>query len=358
MDAPEQNQTEQPTPYKLDRARRKGSVARGADLGFMSALAALLGYFWFFGASLVGRIEHAAAQSLVAATTLPIGADVLTEASGRTLMAAGKPLLIMTAIAFVAVLAFELVQTGVVFATETLKPDFSRLNPARGFKRVFSVRTLVESGKTILKLLIYTGIAILLVTFAITHVASDAVDAPSLANALARMGGRLVAMIVVASVAFAVLDQLIVRRDFLKRMRMSRREIRRETRDREGDARMKQRRKRLHAEFVKQSQSLRNIRGADILITNPTHYAVALRYDRKTMIAPAVVSLGADRLALRLKKLAFVYGVVIIEQPLLAKALYHGGRLNRQIPEGLFRSVADLYIANRHVLVKRGDKVQ
>ena len=163
---------------------------------------------------------------------------------------------------------------------------------------------------------------------------------------MARTGMRLLIFCLLAGVVFAAIDQFLVRRDFTRKMRMSRRELRRESRDREGEPRMKQRRKQLHAEFVKLSQSMRNVRGADVLITNPTHYAVALRYDGRSMYAPTIVSQGANQFAQRLKQLAFVYGVVIVPAPELARALYRC-ELNREIPETHYRRVADIYLRMR-----------
>lgn len=124
---------------------------------------------------------------------------------------------------------------------------------------------------------------------------------------------------------------------------MSRRELRREVRDREGDPRLKHRRKQLHREFAKMSKSLRNVRGADVLVTNPTHYAVALKYDTRAMSAPTVVSRGVNEYAQRLKRAAFLYGVVIVENRQLARALYHRCELEREVPEAFYRPVADVY---------------
>jgi flagellar biosynthetic protein FlhB len=126
-------------------------------------------------------------------------------------------------------------------------------------------------------------------------------------------------------------------------MRMSRREVRRELRDREGEPRLKQKRKQMHAEFVRLAQSVRNIRKADVLIVNPQHLAVALQYDPRTMTAPRVVSLGTGHLALRLKRLAFLYGVPTVENRPLAWAIYRKGALNMPIPEPCYRPVADIY---------------
>lgn len=342
MEDAEQSKSEAATPFKLKKARERGSVARGADLGFLTALAAFSAYVWFVGGGLRGDVTEAARNALVAAGGLLASPHAILEVTGQVLTAAARRLIWMGATVFLVVLVFELIQTGVVFTTQPLRPDFNRLNPAQGLKRVFSVRLLIETGKGVLKLAVYGGLAFLVIQSA-RHVAPATIsDAAGLADAMGRSGFRLLAFFLAGAVFFALLDQFISRRDFDKRMRMSRRDVRREMRDREGEPRLKQRRKQLHREFVKLSESLRNVRGADVLITNPTHFAVALKYDPRTMAAPTVVSQGANQTALRLRRLAFVYGVAIVENPLLARALYRCP-IHREIPEACYRSVAAIY---------------
>jgi len=140
---------------------------------------------------------------------------------------------------------------------------------------------------------------------------------------------------------------LVSRRQFLKQMRMSRREVKREHRDREGDSRLKQRRKELHGQFAKTSQSLKGIRGADLVVVNPVHFAVALRYQPGVMEAPLVVSRGSHAVALRLRRLAFAYGVPVIVDPPLARRLFRASALSRPVPDALFRPVADIYLGLR-----------
>jgi flagellar biosynthetic protein FlhB len=249
---------------------------------------------------------------------------------------------------FVVVLVFELAQMrGFVFSLEPLKIQFNRLNPGQNLKRLFSLRLLMETGKNILKMTVYLTLAWLVIHGAERTQTAAIAGAPDLARAMGRSALWLMVVFAGAAVVFAAMDQFIVRRDFAKKMRMSRREVRRESRDREGEPRMKQRRKQLHGEFVKLSQSLRGIRDADVLVTNPTHYAVALKYDGRTMVAPMVVSQGTHQFAQRLKKLAFLYGVTIIQNRELARALYARCQLNSEIPEALYQPVADLYTAIR-----------
>jgi len=342
----EQDRSEEATPFKLHRARERGVVARGADLGFFTGLGAFLLYAWFMGDKLRAQIAKAAEASLASAPQILVSPQAILEVTGTVLLWAARPLSLMIGAVFLTVLVFELVQLrGVVISAVPLKPDFNRLNPSNGFKRVFSLRTLMETGKTLLKLIVYVSIAALVMRAAIESAATRA-DGLQLSQGMVQSGLRLLASFVLAALAIAVLDQLISRRDFAKRMRMSRREIKREHRDREGDPRLKQKRKELHKEFVKVSKSLRGIRGSDVLVTNPTHFAVALRYEPSRMEAPQIVSRGAGQFARRLRRLAFLYGVAVVENPPLARALYRF-ELDGQVPDSLFEPVAEIYRALR-----------
>lgn len=343
MDQGELDKSEQATPFKLKKAREKGQVARGMDLGFCVALAVLLLYLWISGPGLGGDIARASRDAIVTARSVVGGQNELFALAGHVFAAALKPLLVFAGALFLTALLFELLQTGVVFSAQPLKPDFSRLNPAKGLKRVFSKRMLVETLKNVLKFVVYAAIAWLAARRAIDDYVAHVGDAAGLAQAMFGAGLKLTAWFLLAAIGFAALDQLLVRREFGKNMRMSRREVRREHRDREGEPRQKQKRKQLHAEFVKASQSLRGVRGADVVITNPTHYAIALRYDAASMAAPLIVSRGAGDLARRIKQLAFRFNVIVVEDKKLARALFRRAALDAPVPEAFYQEVAAIY---------------
>ncbi len=347
MENTEQDRSEQATPFKLQRARRKGSVARGMDLGFLVVLASFLLYIWIAGDSLGEQLTRASRDAIVTAPDVVGGSSELFALTGHVFGALLRPLGLLALTVFAAVLLFELLQTGIVFSAHPLKPDFSRLNPAKGLKRIFSKRMLIETFKNVLKFAVYVGITWLVLRRELDHVSASTADAASLAQALFRATLRLLACFALAALFFAGIDQLIVRKEFSKNMRMSRRELRREVRDREGEPRLKQKRKQLHAEFVAASQSLRNVKDADVVVTNPSHYAVALRYDAEAMAAPLVVSRGANALARRIKRLAFRHGVVTVEDKPLARALYRSCALDAPVPESVYREVAALYLRLR-----------
>lgn len=347
MENAEQDRSEQATPFKLQRARKKGSVARGMDLGFLVVLAFFLLYIWIAGDSLGEQLTRASREAIVTAPDVVGGPTELVALTGHVFGAMLQPLGLFALSLFAAVLLFELLQTGIVFSAQPLKADFSRLNPAKGLKRIFSKRMLIETFKNVLKFAVYVGITWLVLRRELDNVSASVADAASLAQALFRATLRLLACFALAALFFAAIDQLIVRKEFSKNMRMSRRELRREVRDREGEPRLKQKRKQLHAEFVAASQSLRNVKDADVVVTNPSHYAVALRYDSEAMAAPIVVSRGANALAQRIKRLAFRHGVITIEDKPLARALYRSCALDAPVPESVYREVAALYLRLR-----------
>lgn len=346
-DDSEQNKSEDATSYKLQQARKKGTVARGSDLGFLTAMAAFTGYIWINGEALVGKVAGAGRDALVAAPQVLTGSNEIMAVSGGVLVQAVRPLALLAVTVFAVVLVFEMIQTGMVFSAGPLRPDFGRLNPGKGLKRVFSFRILVETAKSVLKLICYAAVAFMVIKGAVTTQAVAITDAASLTEVMRAGALRLLGFFVLIALAFAAFDQIVSRRDFSKKMRMSRREVKREHRDREGDARIKAKRKQLHGEFAKTSLSLRGLKGADVLVVNPTHYAVALKYDPARMAAPVVVSKGQNQVALRLKRLAFVYGVVVVQDAPLARALHASTALQGEVAESFFPRIASIYRAMR-----------
>lgn len=339
----EENRSEAPTSYKLMRARQKGQVARGTDLSFLVVLVALLGSIWIGGQGLASALARMMHDALASGSLLAGDRETLLAVIAMSAAAIVRPLLLFSLLIFVLVLLMELLQTGFVFSAEPLRLDLSRLSPAQGFKRVFSLRMLVETGRNVLKFAFYPLAAWLVLRVLLAADAASIRDAASLAAVLRHLALRLFSLFAGGAFLFAVADQLFARRSFLKRMRMSRRELKREVRDREGEPRLKQKRKQMHGEFVRNSRALKGVRGADLMVVNPQHIAIALRYDAKATSAPIVVASGINRLALRLKRLAFVYNVPIIEDKALARALIRSTAIGHPIPTTTFRAVASLY---------------
>ncbi len=293
----EQNRSEEATPFKLRRAREKGQVARGMDLGFVGSLLALAGMAAISGPAYVAQLAEVMRLSLTGGIGRTGEPSAALATIAATYWPAIAPLLRLGGTIIVLLIFLELLQLrGLVFTAEPLKPDFSRLNPATGLKRIFSLRMVKETFKNIFKMAVYTGLAWLMISGAVAIFGDTLADADALGRAMASGAKRLLLAFICAAFFFMVLDQLIVRGEFRKQMRMSRREVTREAREREGEPRLKQKRRQLHQEMRKQSEGLGKLDGSDFIVTNPDHFAIALAYDPAKMDAPMVRATRAQSL--------------------------------------------------------------
>lgn len=344
MSSSEQNKSEQATPYKLEQARKKGMVARSQELGLVASFAACGLYLSVWGADMAARLSGRFARAFAGAGALGSNANALTHETVALALDTARAIAPLIGIAMGAALVAAVAQMGLLFAPKALKIDWSKLNPAQGFKRIFSMQMLIEALKACIKIVVYTAIVYWAIRDTVVSAIHAGMSAADLARAFLHESLRLLGRLLLAAVVFAAIDQFLVRRTFAKRMRMSRYEQKQEFKQREGDPRIKQRRKQLQRELLQRAQSMRNVRGADVLVTNPTHYAVGLRYDTATMSAPQVVAKGSGEFAQRLKKLAFIYGVPVLESKTLARKLHRHGAVERDIPGTMYRDVAAIYL--------------
>jgi flagellar biosynthetic protein FlhB len=344
MAEPEKDRTEPATPFKLEEARRRGQVAKSLDFISLVMLATLL-------AALYAWSEHLAAAGLrlssgivERAGSLSFGtADAaawLGRLSAQTLSLVAPFL----ALAVLAAIAANVVQTGPVFSFFPLKPDFQRINPATGFKRVFSLKTLVEAGKTLVKLLALSGVAWLALAALLPRLLT-LMDVPPGGYFGVLMGEitGLIFKLLLALALIALADFAYSRWDYGRMMRMSRRELKEEVKRREGDPHVRARIRALQREAAKRAGSIKRLPEADVLITNPQHFAVALAYDRARMRAPTVVAKGAGDLALELRRRASRLGLPTLEDKPLARRLFAEVEIDQPIGEGLFEPVARIY---------------
>lgn len=332
-----QERTEAPTPRRLQRAREEGQVAVSHEVPVLAVLAAAtLALAWAgppAGRALLhtGRalMQHAAANE-----ASPAGvAIVATEAGG--LLAA--PLLLIAA----AGAAVHLLQTGGLFSPSLLRPDPSRINPIAGIGRLFSLDAVGEGGGSLLKLGLIGLVLWRMLPDGMTGLPGWPFPHPGLLAAdLVAAAVRLLGAILLAQAVVAVLDLLWVRFRFTARMRMSREEIREEQKETEGDPHTKMRLRRLRMGRARR-RMLAAVPKAAVVITNPTHYAVALAYDRTKPAAPRVVAKGVDSMAERIRDIARENGVPLVPSPPLARAL-HRLDLDQEIPAEHYKAVAEI----------------
>lgn len=339
------DRNQEATDFKLKKAREKGQVSKSSDVVsaavFAVAVVVLLAQGWP-----VLRDQFRFDQALFTQLTA-------VDASGALLWPLLRHALLSTlslcapallAVVVAAVLA-NVLQTGPVLSAEPLKMDFTRLNPVNGLKKLFSMRTLFDAFRACVKLLLLTWVAYLALKamapqfFALAHLSALGY-LKALLDDMSSLGLKMALILVV----IALLDLLYSRREFAKKMRMSHREVRDEAKHRDGDPRIRARLRELRRETLKRSMSLRNTRQADVVLTNPTHVAVALRYEHGKMDSPQVVAKGAGELAAAMRKLAAKHRIPVVQSPSLARRLYHELDVQQHVPPWLFAEVARIVV--------------
>lgn len=330
--------TEAPTARRRQRAREAGQLAVSRELAMLASLgAATLGLIWL--APLSGRsilelfrslLEHGAAENVTPGAAVHLAVLTLLWAVG--------PLLVLL---LFAVGATVLAQTGFAVSAEPLRPKIARLNPAEGLRRLAGPDNLVETARSVGKLLIIGLVLWRGMMAALPQLLRMPFQAfADLPGILGTMVLRLLLAVLAVQAVIAVLDLLWVRLRDTRRLRMSRQDIREETKETEGDPRTKMRLRRLRLVRAKR-RMLAAVPKATVVVTNPTHYAVALSYNRARGGAPRVVAKGVDSLAERIRSVAREHSVPLVPNPPLARAL-HRLELDAEIPAEHYKAVAEI----------------
>lgn len=335
--AEEQEQkTEQPSQRKLDEGRKKGQVALSRDVvhwGMFLAIGTVVALAPPLAAQLARKlgtlVEQAHALSLE-----KVGGALLGEVAILML-----PLLAVTVAAAVAA---TLIQTGPLASLEKLKPKLSHISLVSGWKRIASMRALTEFGKGVLKMAIVFAAA----TWVVLPDAAGLDLLPSLSTEalLADIHGLLLRMMLAGAAvmtAIVLLDYVYQRFQFMKSMRMSKQEVKEEYKQTEGDPHVKARIKQIRAERARR-RMIAAVPDASVVITNPTHFAVALHYELEKSNAPKVVAKGADMIAAKIREVAKENGVPIVENPPLARVLYAAVEIDEEIPPEHYKAVAEV----------------
>ena len=336
--------TEPPSPFKLEEARKKGNVFKSNEL--LSWLAVFAGVLLILsiGRSFIEGALSLCRQMLLGASSFSFAVPALHNEL-LSLLGEGVNLVgpIMFVMLLVGVLA-SVIQTGLVFSFEQLKPDFKRLNPVEGIKRVFSIRLLFETGKSTLKLAVVFFVAFIFLRANIVELLRMHYSAPrEILDSFIAIATQLMLVVLAATLIFVILDFIFVRWQYLKKLRMSHREIKEEVKRREGDPQVKAKRKEIEKELRKKSESASRTAGADLVVVNPTRYAVAIKYDRSTMIAPIVVAKGVGGTANAIREVAYKHSVPVFHLPPLARKLYRGMQIDGALKEEFYPAVAKLY---------------
>ncbi len=336
-----QEKTEPATPKRLEDAKRKGQVARSRELTTSALLMASAGGLLVLGPGLIGDLmalmRRALSTDPTAVAAWPIE-RVLVEAMADALLAIGPFAAITVVVAALAPLALG----GWVFSVEAMAFKWEKLHPVKGLGRVFSWRGLMELVKALAKFLLIISVAATFLWVGREHFAilgRGGVDA-ALGDTLTAVA---VAFLVLASstILIAAVDAPFQIWSHARQLRMSRQEVKDELKETEGKPEVKGRIRSLQRELA-QRRMMEELPTADVVVTNPSHYAVAVRYDAQTMDAPVLVAKGADLLAQRIRLVAASHGVPVLSAPRLARAVYHNTRLGEEIPAALYTAVAQV----------------
>lgn len=338
----EQERTEQPTARRLSKAREDGQVARSTELPAAAIVIGSLLILLLLGGWMVNHLSAVFAHGFVFDRKTLDRPQLLPTVFGGQLGEAFTLILPILLFTLVAAIAASGMTGGYLFSLKAAAPKASKLNPVAGLKRMFGTHALVELSKALLKFTLVTTVLWL----------SVASHMDTLIN-LGRMGlepamqaaGSMIAQsalwIALSLAAIALIDVPYQKHAFNKRMRMTKQEIKDEFKDMEGRPEVKAQIRRRQREMANQ-RMIQRIQDADVVITNPEHFAVALEYDPSGDGAPVLVAKGTDHMAARIREEAGLHGVHIFEAPPLARALYFTTDLEKQVPEELYHAVAQV----------------
>jgi flagellar biosynthesis protein FlhB len=335
--------TEQPTGRKLGEARSQGNVAKSQDLASAIDLIGATLILVTFGGTGVAVLTVMMRRMLEDQTAGPaLDADSLWSmtvwAGSRGVMVVGPVLIGM----FLLAGAAHMVQIGLLFTTRPITPNITRLNPVAGVKKLFNLRSLVKTSVNTVKIAVVSVLAYLVISRHLPSIAAlPELGAAAGLYKVALMALELAAWLLAIFLAIGLIDYFYQRWQHTKDLRMTRQEVKDERRSVEGDPDVKSRRFRMAREIAMQRLQ-QAVPQADVIVTNPTHFSVALKYDQDRMKAPRVIAKGADLLAFNIRNLATAHGVPIVERPPLARGLYWGVDVGREISPEFYEAVAEV----------------
>lgn len=334
--------TEKATPKKRKDTRKKGQVAKSTDVNTAVSLLIIFLSLIALGPYMRDRLLSFIKTFYTKSISLHLSASAVHELFVDTVKDISLILAPVMLVALVAGVVSNYMQVGFLFSAEVLKPDLNKLSPLKGFKRIYSMRAIVELVKSILKITV-VGFAAFMVLW--IHY-GDILRLPLLtpAEVLTFVSKLTLWMGLAGSGALmllAGLDYLYQRFDYEKNIRMSKQDIKDEYKKSEGDPIIKSKIKQKQREMAMR-RMMQEVPKADVIITNPTHYAIALKYDEKKMDAPYIVAKGVDHLALKIRQIAKEHDVMTIENRPLARALYDQVDIDQAVPEEFFKVIAEI----------------
>lgn len=338
----ELEKTEPASPRRLEKAREEGQVARSRELVTFVMLSTGVAGLWMLGEMMGGHFNSALRNGLQFERASAFDPSHMMNQAGTAVLHAMQALLPVLLMMLVAALVAPMLLGGWLLSGKSLAPNFSKLNPVAGIGRMFSVESLAELVKTLLKSALVGGVAWWVIADdlgAIMGLMREPSHA-ALPHTLHLVAGSC-ALIIASLLLVAGIDVPYQLWSHARKLRMSREDLRQENKESEGDPHIKAQIRRQQQQMAKR-RMMAEVPKADIVVTNPTHFAVALKYIDKDMRAPRVIAKGTDLVALRIRAMAEEHKIPVLEAPPLTRALYRHTKLGDEIPAALYSAVAEV----------------
>ena len=336
------DKTEEATPRRRQEAREQGNVPLSKDLSVAVLMLASAGVLMILGPQLATAAMQALRQPLADGVTLPLTRADALRTGGVSMTGVLTIALPSLAALWVAALAANVLQVGFLWSPQTLQPKPSRLNPITNAQNILSSRALAKLTASLLKLTLLAGLAgWLAVDLLPGFLKLPAMPVGEAGAAIGESVGWLAVWLAVALLALAMLDVMFQRWKYAEDLKMSKQDVRDEMKNMDGDPLIRHRRREAHRKLA-QAQELAAVPEADVILTNPTHYSIAIKYDAATMPAPVVVAKGVDALAMRIREIAREHSVPIIERPELARRLWRDVKPGQSIPLDLYETFVEI----------------
>ncbi len=334
--------TEDPTSRRLDEARNRGQVANSREVNNLLMLGVFSLSVLLFGGSAAGAIYKATMPFIESPDLVPTDFEHLVTLGwkllGVLLVAGAVPLVL----AVIAAIGAGYLQFGLVFSADGIMPKLDKISPLAGLKRMFSARSLAEFVRGLLKLAVVGSVAMFLILPEVAHlnklIGMEMVQL--LAETKALLAKLLIGVVSIVA-AIAAIDVIYQRLQHMREMRMSRQEIKDEFKETEGDPLVKGRLRQLRMERTRR-RMMAQVPQSDVVVTNPTHYAVALKYDPNSMGAPKMMAKGVDKVAAKIREIAKEHGIPIVENPPLARGLFAAVDVDQEVTPEFYKAVAEV----------------
>lgn len=336
------SKTEDPSEKKLGEAHSKGQVWTSREVGHWFMFLAMAAILAFMGSGIAQGVSRAVLPFLEKPDQIPLDAGNLGPLLIGTFWESLKPLMFPVLILAIVSVVPTMMQTGLLFSAESITPKLEKLNPLTGLKRIFSLSSSVEMGKNLVKLAIIGTMVVWLLRPELLRI--DQLVGLDLMDALAEIQDQTLKLLIGVLAVMAVLaaaDVFYQRYTYMKKMRMSKQDVKEEYKQSEGDPMVKMRLRQIRFERTRR-RMMAAVPKATVVVTNPTHYAVALLYEPESMAAPKLVAKGADLIAKRIRELAEEHKVPIVENPPVARALFATVEVDQVVPPEHYKVVAEI----------------